>query len=175
MCPACRNVTLRSCYLCDCGVWFFPNHLDKQFCGKECAYRFRITGCKKGKHYPNTQRARIATCKVCGKEFRAVKDCVSRTAVFCFKECWSKRGRKKRVIKKDPLLLEWKLEVCRKVGFVCQLCGSTKQIEAHHIKEKRNFPELKYDVSNGMCLCHDCHVKTDNYGYKAVKKQKQRL
>ena len=39
------------------------------------------------------------------------------------------------------------------------------------IKEKVNFPELEYDVDNGICLCNDCHRKTDNYGYKAKIKK----
>lgn len=51
------------------------------------------------------------------------------------------------------------------------MCGSKKMLEAHHIKEKVNFPELEYDVDNGICLCHDCHKKTDNYGYKAKIKK----
>ena len=51
------------------------------------------------------------------------------------------------------------------------MCGAKTMLEAHHIKEKVNFPELEYDVSNGICLCHDCHRKTDNYGYRAKIKK----
>ena len=40
-------------------------------------------------------------------------------------------------------------------------------IEAHHIKERCTYPELMFDVDNGLTLCHECHKETDNYGWKA--------
>jgi 5-methylcytosine-specific restriction endonuclease McrA len=51
--------------------------------------------------------------------------------------------------------------------FTCQLCGAklpADKLEAHHIKPFSVAPELEHVVSNGMALCHDCHVKTDSYG-----------
>lgn len=34
-------------------------------------------------------------------------------------------------------------------------CGELDKslLEAHHIKPKAQFPELKYDVKNGKCYC----------------------
>ena len=52
----------------------------------------------KVKTYPKLQRARIATCPICLKEFRAVKDQNGkfggkiRKQIYCSKECWSKRN-----------------------------------------------------------------------------------
>lgn len=54
-------------------------------------------------------------------------------------------------------------------GYICQECHKQfpkDKLEAHHIKPFSVAPELKFCVNNGLTLCHDCHVKTDNYGRK---------
>ena len=42
----------------------------------------------------------------------------------------------------------------------CQVCGSTHNLEAHHIKPKNQNPELTHDVDNGMTLCEKCHRRS---------------
>ena len=36
-------------------------------------------------------------------------------------------------------------------------CGDHGKMNAHHIKAAKDFPELRYDVHNGICLCVECH------------------
>ena len=52
---------------------------------------------------------------------------------------------------------EWKRSV-KSVGF-CKVCGKTETLEAHHILNKKEYPHLMHDISNGMCVCHECHIK----------------
>ena len=40
---------------------------------------------------------------------------------------------------------------------VCAVCGSSKQLEAHHILHKQYFPELSLNENNGTLLCIDHH------------------
>lgn len=170
-CKDCGRGRYKSWYLCECGIWFHPNRLEQKFCSKECAMKFRNSGGKKGKHYPNTQRARIAICPTCGKEFRAIHEYAARKSVYCSKDCWSHRGRKyERKIVRSPEFNAWKRAVFDRDNRTCQICGERRNLEAHHIKEKRNFPELQFEVSNGLCLCHEFHKKTDNYGRRAISK-----
>ena len=171
-CPFCKKARLKMYKKCPCGEIFPVERSNKSFCSKECANRYKSKGGKKGKHYPSCQRARIATCPVCHKQFRAVKDTKKKPCVYCSKECWSKRGAHPRKRNPDPLMRAWKSSVLKRDNYTCQNCGSKRNLEAHHIKERKNYPDLKYDVSNGLCLCHDCHLKTDNYGYKAKIKAK---
>lgn len=40
----------------------------------------------------------------------------------------------------------------------CAYCGSTQRLEVHHVKSVRLHPELQFDESNLLVLCHSCHA-----------------
>lgn len=222
ICANCNKGRFKLFRVCKCGTVFNPNTYKQKYCSIECGKKYRQSGCKKGKHYPHLQRARIAICKVCGKEFRAVKDTKTRMAIYCSKECWEARAHKtikckycgkeievglksrkvycnqecsakaQRVNQKGDKsrfwkggktketklrrtsaeYREWRLAVFNRDKFICQCCGKhTSDLEAHHIMEQSKYPELIFDINNGLTLCHACHKMTDNYGYKALRKQ----
>lgn len=66
----------------------------------------------------------------------------------------------------------WRKAVFERDDYRCQAegCGarSTKgcrvEIQAHHIKEFALYPELRFEVSNGLTLCRPCHIKTESFG-----------
>lgn len=41
----------------------------------------------------------------------------------------------------------------------CFYCGKTKNnhMVVHHLYSYANYPELRTDINNGVCLCEDCH------------------
>ena len=45
----------------------------------------------------------------------------------------------------------------------CVRCGSTERVSAHHIKPWKDFPELRFDVNNGISLCGACHAKEEGF------------
>ena len=59
----------------------------------------------------------------------------------------------------------WSLGVKAKAGWICEqpgcgegLGGDKTLLEAHHIKPKEQFPELKCDPENGKCYCMFHHA-----------------
>lgn len=58
----------------------------------------------------------------------------------------------------DPKYYKWSLLIRKKYNYKCNICGATKKLCAHHIKSYKNYPELRYDINNGILLCHSCHM-----------------
>lgn len=53
---------------------------------------------------------------------------------------------------------EWKNKVFER-DKVCIKCGSSENRVAHHVKFYQEYPELRFDLSNGIVLCRSCHSK----------------
>jgi len=51
----------------------------------------------------------------------------------------------------------WSKTIREMDNYMCKLCDSTIQLNAHHIYPKLLFPELSLDLSNGVTLCKKCH------------------
>lgn len=65
----------------------------------------------------------------------------------------------------------WKKLVLEKDNFKCTSCDSITALCAHHIKEWDDYPELRYDINNGITLCRKCHM-SHHKNKKGVKHRK---
>jgi predicted DNA-binding transcriptional regulator len=55
---------------------------------------------------------------------------------------------------------QWRTAVFERDGYICQKCNKEGgSLEAHHIKQFAHYPELRFEVSNGMTLCKPCHIE----------------
>ena len=139
------------------------------YCSKDC--------------WEHRSPAPIKKCAFCGTEFADSH----RTSSFCSKECYAAHlktltgeksakweGGKTAEAKCRRTRAEykkWRQAVFERDDYTCQKCGKRGGfLEAHHVKEACNYPDLIYDVDNGICLCHECHKQTDNYANKAKTK-----
>jgi hypothetical protein len=50
-----------------------------------------------------------------------------------------------------------------RAGNKCEWCGSSENLVAHHPLSWIDYPNLRFNTDNGMCLCKKCHI---NYHYK---------
>jgi len=52
----------------------------------------------------------------------------------------------------------WTYDVLSKANFTCDCCKARGgSLHAHHKNAFNAFPEQRFDVANGVCLCSDCH------------------
>lgn len=131
-----------------CGFAFFvkPSQSVRKFCSAPCSLRMMQIK-KKGTRVPS----------IAGPNHYRWKE--DRTEL---RKAWHERNK--------PAYREFVAEVLSRDGYQCVLCGSTKRLEVDHIKRFSEYPELRTDINNGRTLCHECHVKTPNYGNRRSKK-----
>lgn len=60
----------------------------------------------------------------------------------------------------------WVKAVKDRDGWKCVECDATDRLHAHHIKRWKDYAELRYEVSNGVTLCHKCHELAHGRGFK---------
>jgi hypothetical protein len=80
------------------------------------------------------------------------------------------------LIEKSPIYRNWKKEVFKKYGKICQICGTKDNLEIHHRQSmysilKNNNVDSVYkaidckelwDVENGIVLCSKCHKEMES-------------
>lgn len=71
----------------------------------------------------------------------------------------------KNAIRKRSKYLTWRKRVFERDNYTCQSCNgkSIKNhpliVEAHHISSFTEYPNLRYNVDNGLTLCKACHLE----------------
>lgn len=60
---------------------------------------------------------------------------------------------------------DWRMSVFTRDNFTCQEClVRGGELHPHHLKPMSLFPELRYELNNGITLCASCHRKTPSWG-----------
>lgn len=60
--------------------------------------------------------------------------------------------------------LYWRKSVFERDKYTCKCCGAkngnghTVELNAHHIRNWKDNPSVRYDVDNGITLCSPCHL-----------------
>jgi hypothetical protein len=62
-------------------------------------------------------------------------------------------------IRRSPEFYQWRKSVLERDHRTCRDCGSTENINAHHIKSLIEYPEFVFEIDNGLTLCEDCHKR----------------
>lgn len=61
--------------------------------------------------------------------------------------------------KRSPAYKAWRKSVCDRDNWSCRIADNNcdGKLEVHHILRWSDFPELRYQINNGITLCHAHH------------------
>lgn len=77
----------------------------------------------------------------------------------------TKKTRKKKTpikVLNDSLDNLWSELVKIIGGYECAYCGKTSYLNSHHLFSRNNFA-VRWDTTNGMCLCSGCHTLSSKF------------
>jgi group I intron endonuclease len=69
--------------------------------------------------------------------------------------------------------INWRASIFSRDDRTCALCNIKDwkvEFNVHHIYPKRDFPELIFELSNGIVLCEKCHDKINRKEYEYIDK-----
>jgi 5-methylcytosine-specific restriction endonuclease McrA len=64
----------------------------------------------------------------------------------------------------------WRRAVLSRDGYKCVLCGSSEQVQAHHIIRWADSEYLRFNQTNGVALCFECHDNGHNHNKEKFPK-----
>lgn len=73
-------------------------------------------------------------------------------------------------LRKTKEYKEFRKEVLKRDNYRCAKCGETENLQVHHIKPVKDYPNLVMNFDNVQTLCLLCHSKTESY----LKKKKEK-
>lgn len=141
---------------------------SQEYCSKKCwSCRGRV----------------VFICEGCEKEIITIK---CRPRKYCSRECahmnmvGEKAGRYKdgQSLYRDRArmaceLKQWRESVFKRDKYTCQNCKNHGvKIHAHHIKFWAEYPQFRFQLSNGLTLCENCHGKIHgkDFSKRRIKK-----
>ena len=68
----------------------------------------------------------------------------------------------KKRIRRSIKYREWRETIFKQDNYICQMCGENGNLNANHIKKFSDYPELRFELNNGITLCKNCHLHTVN-------------
>lgn len=161
-----KNVKKYTCEICG-KIFTGAKANANRFCSRDCYNKFH--------NIVNKERE----CPICHKIFIARtsenKYCSQKChlknlhSTYKGKEHWNWQGgitEENEKLRKSPEYKKWRVLVYKRDHYQCQICGSKKEINAHHLFGWKEYPDKRFDVNNGITLCKECHIKVhQKYGW----------
>lgn len=124
-----------------------------------------------GKKMPESMKKKMSEKRLGIKLSEETRKKMSESKKGISTKSWAKTGKDshrwiedRTLIKRqdrhdNPLYKEWRMSVWKRDNFKCRLADDKckGRLEAHHILNYKDYPELRYQTNNGIALCRHHH------------------
>ena len=166
-----RTGSIIECANCGKGIYKRPSEIrTHNYCSPNC-------------HNLAQRKGEPLICKVCGKEYyRSPGQIRWRGSSCCSNKCKGKAlsisqvgsnnhqwkngvSTESHCLRASKRWRVWREAVFSRDNWTCQDCGGRSSngnrilLHPHHIKSFADYPELRFEVSNGITFCEDCHKR----------------
>lgn len=153
-----------------CRKIFFQNRSNAKYCSVSCA--------RSGS--PTRKRTRkILRCYGCKHKFERHLSQIKKNTTgkfFCSTNCWYKYnngfrhylwngGQDGRMCQEYRI---WRKHVLLRDKYRCRLCYGNNKLEVHHITRFNDNKQIRWNLSNGISLCNECHKSIMGKEYEYV-------
>jgi len=147
-------------------------------------YTCERCGCDVHESYPKKTKDNYVYCWECSLAVGLIDGCeYLKYSAFCLKNARARYNFELDLVeittskfpdeypenkmRNTPMYKRWRIKVLERDNKTCQKCNKTNcKLFAHHIKAWKDYKKLRFDVDNGITLCHECHREEHR---KAVK------
>lgn len=120
------------------------------------------------------------SAKYCSRQCRATA--VGKSKIGELHPRWirDRNNLKRHNRRNDSAYVDWRKNVWTRDKFKCRISNisCSGRMEAHHILSWKDYPELRYDINNGITLCHSHHprkraeeIRLSPYFQQVIKSQ----
>jgi 5-methylcytosine-specific restriction endonuclease McrA len=166
-----KKLSTKKCKYCNKEFYNKNHQKEKKYCSINCSQK-------------SQDKKEILNCTICNKEYKVSK-CRINISKFCSKKCLSKHTGYLASLRVGPLNKNYKgfddikrknksklkswANIIKNRDKTCKKCNSALDLQAHHIKPYNKYPELRFNLENGILLCKLCHAKEHEDDIKKVK------
>lgn len=127
--------------------------------------RRKMSESKKGKNSP-VWKGGLPSCIECNNKLPTYKSKTSKCSK-CYGNAWIvdrtqlKKSSEESKYRNSPAHKDWSKSVKNRDGWKCRISNDncSGRLEAHHILGWKDHPELRYQINNGISLCHAHHPR----------------
>lgn len=65
--------------------------------------------------------------------------------------------------RKYPEYIEWRKSIYERDHYCCVVCGTSRDLNAHHINSYSLYPAVRLHMLNGVTMCKECHKAYHRY------------
>jgi hypothetical protein len=167
-----KKLSIKQCTFCNKDYYKVSHQKDSKFCSNSCKQQ-------------SSKKQITLICEHCNKTY-STNIARKNTSRFCSRGCLTKytgflaslrvgelhpsyKGFLESKRTNKSKLRTWASIIKKRDDNCCKKCKSTDNLQAHHIKSYKDFPELRFDINNGILLCGQCHALEHEYDLKSVK------